>query len=125
MWPPNPNFLLNWVVTNWLSLSERVLLVIISILLWKFCYPSFNSAQTFSFGWIAQTYSVNFLTVLAVAGSLHWYFYIYNGQKRRLKFDPRGMGKNNKLWDFSNQVHDNIFWSLGSGVSQLTAFIAQ
>ena len=123
VWPPNPNFLLDWVVTNWLSLSERVLLVITSILLWKFCYPSFNSAQTFSFGWIAQTYSVNFLTVLTVAGSLHWYFYIYNGQERRLKFDPRGMGKNNKLWDFSNQVHDNIFWSLGSGVSQLTAFM--
>ena len=40
---------------------------------------------------------------------------LYNkGQDKRLKFDKRDQGKG-KLWDFSNQVHDNMFWSLTSG----------
>ena len=33
------------------------------------------------------------------------------------------MGEKNKLWNFSNQVHDNMFWSLGSGVAQLTFYL--
>ena len=44
------------------------------------------------------------------------------GQGNTLKFDKRPQAKNNKLWDFSDQVKDNVFWSLGSGVLQLTAF---
>ena len=122
-WPPSPSFLFNWLLNNWLTLSERILLVFISILLWKFCYPNFDRAQTFSFEWGLQTYAINFLVVLTIAGLLHWYFYMRKGQGDELKFDRRGMGEKSKLWSFSNQVHDNMFWSLGSGVVHLTAFM--
>jgi sterol desaturase/sphingolipid hydroxylase (fatty acid hydroxylase superfamily) len=44
------------------------------------------------------------------------------GQGKRLKFDHRDQAKGNGLWTFRNQVHDNMFWSLGSGVAQLTGF---
>jgi lathosterol oxidase len=43
------------------------------------------------------------------------------GQGSELKFDKRDMARGNKLWKFSNQVHDNMFWSLTSGVGVLTA----
>ena len=59
--------------------------------------------------------------MILIAGGLHWYFYIIKGQDKRLKFDKRDQGKG-KLWDFSNQVHDNMFWSLTSGIGQLTIF---
>ena len=122
-WPTNPTFLFKWIFNNWLTLSERILLVALSILLWKFCYPDFNKVQVLSFDWVAQTYVVNFLLILTFAGLLHWYFYMRKGQGDELKFDRRGMGEKNKLWNFSNQVHDNMFWSLGSGVAQLTFFM--
>ena len=60
--------------------------------------------------------------MIVVAGGLHWYFYMRRGQGKRLKFDARDQAKGNRLWNFSNQVHDNMFWSLTSGVAQLTAY---
>jgi lathosterol oxidase len=122
-WPLSPGFLLRWLVTHWLTLSERVMLVLISVAAWLWLYPDFASATRLEFGWIVQTWLVNMGFVIAIAGSLHWYFYMRRGQGKTLKFDGRDLAKGNKLWDFSDQVHDNMFWTLGSGVGVLTGFL--
>lgn len=121
-WPPNPKFLLMWLVQNWLMFSERVLMVALSVALWLFAYPSLDAAKSFSVGWIVQTWAVNMALMIVIAGSLHWYFYLKRAQGKRLKFDRRDQAKKNRLWTFSDQVRDNMFWSLTSGVAQLTAF---
>ena len=121
-WPPRPGFLARWFAANWLTLSERVLMLALALGLWFFAYPSLEAAETFAFGWIAQVWLVNLATMFAVAGGLHWWFYMRRGQGKRLKFDKREQARGNKLWDFSNQVHDNMFWSLTSGVGQMTAY---
>lgn len=123
VWPITPALIVKWFSYNWLTLSERILLFLFAVLLWKFCYPDFYSTNNFSFDWIAKTYIINFAVVLSFAGCLHWYFYIRKGQGQELKFDRRHLGKKSKLWDFSDQVYDNMFWSLGSGVAQLTFFM--
>ena len=122
VWPPNPAFLMRWFARNWLTLSERVLMVIIAVGLWLVAYPKLETAQSFAFGWIAQVWLVNMVLMIVSAGGLHHYFITYRKQGKRLKFDPRDQGRNNRLWNFSDQVKDNIFWSLGSGVLQLTGF---
>lgn len=121
-WPPDPRFLLGWLGRNWLTMSERVMMVALALVLWYFAYPSLDQARQFSIGWIAQTWLVNLLMMVAVAGGLHWYFYMFRGQKKQLKFDHRDQAVNNRLWKFSHQVRDNMFWSLTSGVAQITAF---
>lgn len=121
-WPPDPRFLARWFLRNWLMLSERVMMVILAVVAWLTLYPSLDTARSFAFGWIFQTWLVNMGLMIVIAGGLHWYFYMRKGQGKTLKFDKRDPAKGNKLWDFSNQVHDNVFWSLGSGVAQLTAF---
>ena len=121
-WPPNFSFLRRWFMRNWLTLSERVMMVLLALACWYFLYPSLESAKTFSIGWIAQTWAVNMGLMIVIAGGLHWYFYMHRGQGKRLKFDRRDMAKGNRLWNFSNQVHDNMFWSLTSGVAQVTGF---
>ena len=121
-WPPRPGFLLCWFARNWLTLSERVMMVILAVIAWLTLYPSLETAQSFAAGWILQTWAVNMGLVIAVAGALHWYFYMRKGQGMTLKFDRRGQAKGNRLWSFSNQVHDNMFWSLTSGVFFLTGF---
>ncbi|MEO3414592.1 sterol desaturase family protein [Roseovarius sp. CAU 1744] len=121
-WPPSPGFLARWLARNWLTLSERVIMVIVAVAAYYLLYPSLETAKTFAVGWIVQTWAVNMGLMIAIAGGLHWYFYIHKGQGQTLKFDKRPQAKGNRLWNFSNQVHDNMFWSLGSGVAQLTAF---
>ena len=112
----------HWFRVNWLSLSEFVLLAIAAVVLWLCCYPSIERANEIRLGWITQILVVNFLLVLTVAGSLHWYFYIRKGQAYRLKFDKRDPIRHNRNYLFSDQVKDNMFWSLTSGVVQLTLF---
>jgi len=119
--PLYPSFLIAWIYRNWLHLSEKVILVIISFFIWYFVYPSLDQTKNFELTWILQIWVINLVLMIMIAGGLHWYFYIIKGQEKRLKFDKREQGKG-KLWDFSNQVYDNMFWSLTSGIGQLTIF---
>ena len=119
--PLYPSFLIAWIYRNWLHLSEKVILVIISFLIWYFVYPSLDQTKNFELTWILQIWFINLVLMIMIAGGLHWYFYIIKGQEKHLKFDKREQGKG-KLWDFSNQVYDNMFWSLTSGIGQLTIF---
>jgi lathosterol oxidase len=121
-WPPDPRFLARWVVNNWLTLSERVMLVMLSFAAWYWLYPSLEESREFAFGWIFQTWAVNMGLMLAIAGGLHWYFYMRKGQGKTLKFDARDPATNSRSFRFNDQVHDNMFWSLASGVTQWTAF---
>lgn len=123
-WPPRPGMLVRWVATNWLTLSERVLMAVLAVLLYLFAYPSLETTREFALGWIVHIWLVNMVMMISVAGGLHWYFYMRKGQGKRLKFDHRDQAKGNRLWNFSNQVHDNMFWTLTSGMGQLTAFQA-
>ncbi len=121
-WPPRAGFLARWFAANWLTLSERVIMVLLAVIAWLLFYPSLEAAHEFALGWILQTWAVNMGLMLAIGGGLHWYFYMRKGQGQTLKFDRRDQARGNRLWKFSDQVHDNMFWSLGSGVAQLTAF---
>lgn len=121
-WPPDPGFLVRWFARNWLMLSERVMMVILAIVLYVIAYPSLETAQNFAVGWVAQVWAINMALMIVIAGGLHWYFYMRKGQGKRLKFDHKEQAKGNRLWNFADQVRDNMFWSLTSGVAQLTGF---
>ena len=117
-----PAFVAGWFRRNWLALSERMLMLIVAVVAYLTVYPSLEAAQTFHWGWIAQTLLVNYGLMIAVAGGLHYYFYMRKGQGLTLKFDKRGQTTGNRNFLFSDQVRDNMFWSLASGVPFLTAF---
>ena len=121
-WPPRPLCLAQWFAQHWITLSERVLMVVLAVICWWLFYPPLEAATTFALGWVLQVWLVNIGLMIAIAGGLHWYFYMHRGQGKALKFDHRDQSRGNRLWDFANQVHDNMFWSLTSGVAQLTAF---
>jgi len=123
-WPPDPRFIVKWFLENWLMLSERMMMTLFALGLWFFAYPSLEETQSFAFSWVFQIWVINLLMTIVIAGGLHWYFYILKGQGKQLKFDHRDQAKNNRLWNFSNQVHDNMFWTLTSGIGQLTFFQA-
>ena len=121
-WPPDCRVIVFWICRHWLTLSERLIMFILALATWWLLYPPLEASKVLAFGWIAQVWLVNMALMIAVAGGLHWFFYTRKAQGDRLKFDKRGQGKGNRLWTFSDQVRDNMFWSLTSGVAQLTAF---
>ena len=60
------------------------------------------------------------MTVLA--GGLHLYLYRWGKQGQARKFDRSMANKDAGRFTFGNQVYDNIFWSLVSGVTIWTGF---
>lgn len=121
-WPPRAGFLARWFWKNWLSLSERMMLLLIAIAAWTWLYPSLETSKTLTIGWIAQTYLINLALMFGAAGGLHWYFYMRKGQGLTLKFDARDQTRNNRGFRFSDQVKDNVFFTMVSGVAVWTLF---
>ncbi|MGI9464483.1 MAG: sterol desaturase family protein [Aestuariivirgaceae bacterium] len=121
-WPPEPVRVLKWLGSLWLPVTERGMLVGISILTWFYLTPALERCQSFAPAWIAEIYARNFALMLLVAGGLHLYLYAFAKQGRRLKYDHRGQAENNRSFSFNNQVKDNMFWSLGSCVAVWTFY---
>ena len=68
--------------------------------------------------WIIRVWLANLIPHVTCAGLLHLWLYKFKGQDEDFKFDPRQPSTNNGTFSFRNQVHDNMFWTLFSGVTQ-------
>jgi sterol desaturase/sphingolipid hydroxylase (fatty acid hydroxylase superfamily) len=123
-WPPSPRSIGGYFVRNWLRLSEFMILLLMGVFCWYFLYPDLETTKTFALGWIAQIWLTNLGVMLVSAGGLHWYFYTRRAQAKTLKFSYRDMMRENRTFKFADQVKDNMFWSLTSGVVQVSAYQA-
>lgn len=123
-WPPKPARMALWLKDRWFTIAENSILVIIAYVSWRWFQPSLEETKTLAIGWIAELYVRNLALILLVAGGLHLYFYVWRQQRQRLKYDRRELAKDSKAFTFKNQVLDNMFWTLGSGVAFWTAYEA-
>ncbi|WP_171179810.1 sterol desaturase family protein [Ruegeria sp. HKCCD8929] len=121
-WPPDPAAMWRWVAARWLSCAENVIVLALALISWVWLTPSLERMQSLSLDWIALIWLRNLGLMLLVAGGLHLYFHGVSLQGARLKFDPRQLMRKGRQFTFSNQVHDNMFWSLTSGVGFWTAY---
>ena len=116
-WPPNPKHIISWLIERWFPITERGLLVCLAVFIWVFATPALERCKTLQIGWMAEIYFRNFIIMCLVAGGAHLYLYTFSKQQKLLKFDAKDLKKNNSLFNFKNQVWDNMFWSLASGVT--------
>ncbi|NKB50642.1 MAG: sterol desaturase family protein [Rhizobiaceae bacterium] len=121
-WPLEPMRMLRWVVDRWFAVAENSILVAVACISWFWFQPSLEVTATLSLDWIALLYVRNFVLLLVAAGGLHLYFHRWKRQQKKLKFDGRDLRAKSKGFTFGNQVADNMFWSLGSGVAFWTAY---
>lgn len=121
-WPPHLITAVKTIASYWLGLTGRVVILVTSIVSWVLFQPLMQQASQFELGWIAHIYLRNLILFTALAGGLHLYFYTFKKQGMELRFDAREMVKNNGVFTFRDQVLDNIFWSLVSGVTIWTAY---
>ena len=111
-----------WMISSWFPLSERLIILALSVLSWVFFHPAIEACSEFALGWITQIYLRNLVLMTLIAGGLHLYFYSSKKQDNDLKYDARAQIEKNKKFTFQSQVKDNIFWSIASGVTIWTGY---
>ncbi|MEM7289655.1 MAG: sterol desaturase family protein [Pseudomonadota bacterium] len=121
-WPPDPAKIVRWIWDSWFFITERTIIAAIAIAAWYWFQPPLSETGTFAFGWIAEIYLRNMALMVLVAGGLHLYFYRWHRQRDHLKYDKRDLRKSSRAFTFNNQVWDNVFWSLVSGVTVWSAY---
>lgn len=121
-WPLNFPAIVRWMAGGWFPLSERLIILVLAIISAVAFHPSLEQSAELSFDWVAQIYLRNLILMCMVAGGLHLYFYVWRKQADEYRFDARPLVKSGKVFTFNSQVHDNMFWTLASGVTVWTAY---
>ncbi|MCP9482460.1 sterol desaturase family protein [Shimia sp. CNT1-13L.2] len=121
-WPPNPRAVWNWYRGAWLQLTSLVVCMAIASIAYLWALPPLEQMKTFQAGWMVRIWLMNMVAQTVVAGGLHWWLYIRKGQGMTKKFDRRDLSRGNGTFTFSNQVWDNIWWTLGSAMTVATVY---
>jgi lathosterol oxidase len=121
-WPLNPRAAIWWVVRRWVHISSYVVFAACALGVYFFVQPEMSTMKTLSFDWVALIYVRNLVLMIVITGALHLRLVTFGMQGQKLKFDARDMAKNNAAFTFKNQVYDNMFWSIASGVTAWTFF---
>ena len=120
--PPKPLAWLRWIASYWLAIGAVTLEFALAWLVFATIQPAPEAMRELAPGWIANIWLRNIILLTLVAGGLHLWFYILKGQGKALKYDPRDLSRDNGKFWFRDQVKDNMFWSLASGVTVWTGF---
>ena len=112
---------LKWLYKSWLPITERTIFLCLALISWFYFTPHLSKGQGFDIEWIGLVWIKNVILMSGLAGGLHLYLYRWKKQSDNLKFDKGMANRNGSRFTFNNQVYDNIFWSLVSGVSVWTS----
>ena len=121
-WPPRPIAAFRWIARRWLAISMQIIEISLAFLVFYLFYPALEDMISLHVSWILRLWLCNLSLVIIIAGGLHLYLYSFNRQEKQLKYDARVLSRNNGTFSFSNQVFDNMFWTLASGVSIWTLY---
>ena len=120
--PFSPGGALFYFIRSWRPISERVIFLILATLIWLYATPEMARMQTLSFDWMAEIWLRNMALIILIAGGLHLWLHRFKKQADDTLYETRPFLKNNGRFTFRNQVYDNMFWSLSSGVLVWTAY---
>ena len=102
-----PKKIIKWYADMWVSFSETVFCLIVSII-YLSLLPPIVIFNNLNFNTILTIYLFNITIMLFVAGGLHLFFYTLKKQDDKLKYDFRS-DPNIKKFTFNKQVFDNMF----------------
>ncbi|MDH3536127.1 MAG: sterol desaturase family protein [Gammaproteobacteria bacterium] len=123
VWPPRPLAALKYLVFDMLF-PWGYLYIGLAFVSWYYLTPPLAAMAEVHPGWIAQIWLRNAALLTLVAGGLYWWLYLRRGQGRKHKYHDKWPATGNKMFLWGNQVWDNVFWSIVSGVTICTAYEA-
>ncbi len=120
-WPLRPVVIGRHLIRSWSPLRSRLVMLGAAALVAGFLMPSREVTATFAPGWMVAVWARNFGIVLAVAGGIHLWLYVWGRQGDDLRYDARPLGRNRRIFLFKDQVKDNAILTLGPSVVAWTA----
>lgn len=120
-WPPRPIAALKWLLIGMLFPWGH-LLIALAFVSWYLLTPSLATMSEFEPGWIILIWLRNAALLTLVVGGLHWWLYLRRAQDRQYKFHDKWLATSNEAFLWGDQVRDNMFWSIASGVSFWTFY---
>ncbi|MEM7294294.1 MAG: sterol desaturase family protein [Pseudomonadota bacterium] len=121
VWPPQPVNAAKYLIGEGFVWSTASLFVSLAVLSWFVLLPTADQWASLAWEWVLQVLAVNTALMVFVAGGLHWRLYTRRHQGQNKKFEDRDLSHSSAKFLFNNQVHDNVFWSLVSGIPICTA----
>ncbi len=122
-WPPRPLSALRWLFFDMLF-PWGFFFIGIAFVSWYYLTPDLETMSELKPGWITLIWLRNAVLLSLVAGALHWWLYMRRSQNKKFKFNHKWLATDGKLFLWRNQVWDNMFWCLVSGVTIWTLFEA-
>ncbi len=120
-WPPRPLAALRYLFIE-MAYPWGYLFAALSVVLWLWLTPSMETMATLSPDWMALIWLRNAAVLTLFAGGLHWWLYIRRKQESDYKYNTAWMARDDERFTFNDQVKDNMFWSLASGVTVWTLY---
>ncbi len=105
----------------WHPLSSRMVILAVAVVVWLWFSPTMEEAATIRPGWVATIWFRNLVVVLCSAGLTHLWLYRWRRQGDDLRYDTRPLARK-RIFLFGDQVKDNMFLTLTSGVAIWTAW---
>ena len=121
-WPLDWRRIVAYNRDYWLTLSEVSLFLIVAVAGWALLAPLLGDMSSLSFSWIGMVLALNYGLVILVAGGFHLFFYTLRRQGDDRKYVRQFGHRGGARFTFGMQVHDNMFWSLASGVPVWTGY---
>lgn len=120
--PPNPSAIVKWFAGAWLPLTEFGLYLLLAMLVWFRVAPPLADMEHLSFGWVGATWARNLFMMAAFAGALHLWLYSWRKQGDRYRFMRNAPTAKHARYLGGDQLRDNVFYTLVSGVTVWTAY---
>ena len=122
-WPPKPKALFKWFFgfPGYL-LPWNLFYALAAIIIWLYLTPPLEKMTTLKIDWIGFILLRNFILLIAITGSWHLWLYVWRKQDTKFKYNRSWPNKKSKVFLFSNQTYDNMFWTLVSGVPIWTTY---
>ena len=122
-WPIRPVAVLKWYWDSWLPISINLCIVGLAYLALWYTSPTLEEAATPGL-WIGGIYLRNLVLAFVLAHGLHLIFHRHQLQGTDHKYDPRPFPRTGRMFSFGDQLKDNMFWAIASGVTIWSGFEA-
>ncbi|MEQ9487980.1 MAG: sterol desaturase family protein [Alphaproteobacteria bacterium] len=120
--PIRPVAILRWLLAGWVTVSTRTVLTAFALIAWFYLQPSFPPDGSISLEWLAIIFARNLALIILVAGGLHYYLITRKKQGDEFRYDRKEMQTESPRFVFDDQVWDNVFWAIASGVTFWTCY---
>jgi sterol desaturase/sphingolipid hydroxylase (fatty acid hydroxylase superfamily) len=123
VWPPQPLNLFKYLFGYpGYFLPWGVFYMAIPVITWLYLTPPLASMKTFEVGWIAYILARNLVMTIVIVGAWHVWLHVIRYQATDWKYTNKWMARDNPVFLFRNQVFDNVFWTVASGIPIWTAY---